>query len=210
MNGFIVTVIIIAAIVVLFVVGIFSSDKNYKNEMVSLGVLGTFLGIAIGLYHFDVTNIKESMPLLLEGLKTAFITSGVGIFFSIIVSIKKPKNKKKSEALEALETVVAEFNNNLTKQFGDNFKQLNESVKSMIVWQDSYKSQITKSEESLARVISQLQKIEILKENEQKNIQELIKNLSQSSKEVKISLEDTTSIVKDQMQLLLREANRRL
>jgi Ni,Fe-hydrogenase I large subunit len=105
---------------------------------------------------------------------------------------------------------VAEFNNNLTKQFGDNFKQLNESVKSMIVWQDSYKSQITKSEESLVRVISQLQKIEILKENEQKNIQELIKNLSQSSKEVKISLEDTTSIVKDQMQLLLREANRRL
>jgi biopolymer transport protein ExbB/TolQ len=204
----IITVTIATFILILF----FKSfgKRNYKNEMVSLGVLGTFLGIAIGLYHFDVTNIKESMPLLLEGLKTAFITSGVGIFFSIFASIKKPKNKKKSEALEALETVVAEFNNNLTKQFGDNFKQLNESVKSMIVWQDSYKSQITKSEESLARVISQLQKIEILKENEQKNIQELIKNLSQSSKEVKISLEDTTSIVKDQMQLLLREANRRL
>jgi len=204
----IITVTIATFILILF----FKSfgKRNYKNEMVSLGVLGTFLGIAIGLYHFDVTNIKESMPLLLEGLKTAFITSGVGIFFSIFASIKKPKNKKKSEALEALETVVAEFNNNLTKQFGDNFKQLNESVKSMIVWQDSYKSQITKSEESLERVISQLQKIEILKENEQKNIQELIKNLSQSSKEVKISLEDTTSIVKDQMQLLLREANRRL
>ena len=80
----------------------------------------------------------------------------------------------------------------------------------MITWQDNYKTQIVKSEDSLDKILSQLQKIEVLKENEQKAIQSLIENLSASSKDVQTSLESTTSIVKDQMQLLLREANRKL
>lgn len=37
------------------------------------------MGIVIGLLHFDTTNIDKSIPLLLEGLKTAFITSIVGM-----------------------------------------------------------------------------------------------------------------------------------
>ena len=73
------------------------SKRNYKNEIVSLGVLGTFLGIAFGLFNFDATNVKESMPYLLNGLKTAFITSGVGIFFSIIISIFNPKEILKKQ-----------------------------------------------------------------------------------------------------------------
>ena len=211
MQSIIITVIIITAILVLFSMSINKkSTRNYKNEIVSLGVLGTFIGIAMGLYHFDVTNIKDSMPHLLDGLKTAFITSGMGIFFSIIISIYKPAKSSKSETLDALEMVVKDFNKNLTTQFGDNFKQLNESVKAMIVWQNNYKTQIVKSEESLNNMLSQLQKIEILKENEQKNIEAVMQNLKQSSSDVKNSLEQTTSIVKEQMQLLLREANRKL
>lgn len=211
MQSTLITGIIITAILVLFSMSISRrSTKNYKNEIVSLGVLGTFIGIAMGLYYFDVTNIKDSMPHLLNGLKTAFITSGVGIFFSIIISIYKPAKSTKHETLDALEMVVKEFNKNLTTQFGDNFRQLNESVKAMITWQDNYKTQIVKSEESLNNILSQLKKIEVLKESEQKSIQTLILNLSSSSNNVKNSLESTTSIVKEQMQLLLREANRKL
>ena len=211
MNSNIITIVIGIIILVLFFISLSNSNnRNYKNEIVSLGVLGTFIGIAIGLYHFDVNDIKNSMPLLLEGLKTAFITSGFGISFSIILSIYKPSQQNKNETLKALEIVVSEFNNNLTRQFGDNFKQLNESVKAMISWQNNYKMQIVKSEESLNRILSQLQRIELLKANEQKNVEQLINNLSSSSIEVRDSLEITTSIVKEQMQLLLREANRSL
>ncbi len=207
----IITVSIVGIIVILFFLSVGKNAKrNYKNEIVSLGVFGTFVGIAIGLYHFDVTDIKISMPLLLDGLKTAFITSGVGIFFSIIISIFKPIKSNKSQTLDALEMVVKDFNKNLTAQFGDNFKQLNESVKAMIVWQDNYKTQLTKSEESLNSVLKQLQKVELMKENEQKNIEAIILNLKESSNDVKVSLRDTTDIVKEQMQLLLREANRKL
>lgn len=206
-----ITVAIVAMILVLFVKSILpDSKRNFKNEIVSLGVLGTFVGIAIGLFHFDVTHLKESMPLLLEGLKTAFITSGVGIFFSITISIVKPKKENKDEILSALELVVRDFNTNLTEQFGDNFKQLNESVKNMIVWQDNYKTQIDHHEQSLNKILTELKQVSVLKQDEEKNIQKLIGNLSYASDQVRGSLEETTDIVKENMQLLLREANRKL
>lgn len=203
--------IILALIVIFFLLSLDkNSNKNFKNEIVSLGILGTFIGIAIGLFNFDVTNIKESMPQLLGGLKTAFITSGVGIFFSIILSIYKPQRTKKDEMLTALEEVVKDFNNNLTEQFGDNFKQLNEAVKNMIVWQENYKSHITQSQESIGHIVKELKQISLAKESEQASIQKLTDNLVASSNKVKISLEETTEIVKENMQLLLREANKRL
>ncbi len=59
--------------------------------MTSLGILGTFVGIVIGLLGFDSHNINESIPQLLDGLKTAFITSICGlvgaIFFNFLDSI---------------------------------------------------------------------------------------------------------------------------
>ncbi len=44
-----------------------------------LGILGTFIGIALGLKDFDTNNIEQSVPPLLAGLKTAFLTSIFGI-----------------------------------------------------------------------------------------------------------------------------------
>ena len=53
--------------------------------LVSLGILGTFVGIVIGLLDFDAANIRGSIEELLEGLKTAFITSLVGMTLSILL-----------------------------------------------------------------------------------------------------------------------------
>lgn len=50
----------------------------------TLGVLGTFIGIAVGLEKFDVNNIDASIPPLLEGMKTAFYSSIIGIGLSLI------------------------------------------------------------------------------------------------------------------------------
>lgn len=50
----------------------------------TLGVLGTFLGIFVGLQDFDVDAIDTSIPNLLEGMKTAFLTSIIGIIFSLL------------------------------------------------------------------------------------------------------------------------------
>lgn len=52
----------------------------------TLGVLGTFLGITIGLMNFNPNVLDESIPLLLEGLKTAFFTSLAGMVGALFLS----------------------------------------------------------------------------------------------------------------------------
>jgi len=59
---------------------------SIPSMFITLGLLGTFLGIAYGLINFDTNPdaIKESIKELLEGLKTAFYTSIFGIICSLI------------------------------------------------------------------------------------------------------------------------------
>ena len=52
----------------------------------TFGVLGTFAGITLGLYYFNTGDLKESIPLLLDGLKTAFFTSLAGMAGSLFLS----------------------------------------------------------------------------------------------------------------------------
>lgn len=55
--------------------------------LTSLGILGTFAGIIIGLLAFNVDDIDGSIGQLLSGLKTAFITSLVGMMASIVYKV---------------------------------------------------------------------------------------------------------------------------
>lgn len=57
-------------------------QQSTPTLLTTLGILGTFLGIAIGLLDFDASHIEYSIPLLLDGLKLAFITSIVGILLA--------------------------------------------------------------------------------------------------------------------------------
>lgn len=83
--------VIIIAVAIVGIVGRLYKKINFfeslPNVAVSLGILGTFVGICIGLYNFDVRDIDKSIPGLLGGLKTAFITSIAGIIASIIMRI---------------------------------------------------------------------------------------------------------------------------
>ncbi len=44
--------------------------------------------------------------------------------------------------IQALEEVIRDFNNNLTEQFGENFKQLNAAVERLVDWQDKYRQHV--------------------------------------------------------------------
>ncbi len=67
-------------------------------------------------------------------------------------------SKGASEAVvTALKQVITDFNDNLTEQFGDNFKQLNEAVYKMIKWQENYKVAITQVEENLQNIQTQIE-----------------------------------------------------
>ncbi len=60
---------------------------SIPNIVTTLGVLGTFIGIAWGLYDFDVKHIEDSVPKLLSGLKLAFTTSIAGMSLSILIKV---------------------------------------------------------------------------------------------------------------------------
>jgi len=64
----------------------------------TIGILGTFGGIAYGLWFFNPEDIEKSIPTLLKGLKTAFFASIFGIALSIVfskrISFIKNKNEK--------------------------------------------------------------------------------------------------------------------
>jgi hypothetical protein len=41
------------------------------------------LGITVGLFRFDTTDIQGSVPSLLTGLQTAFVGSALGVFWAL-------------------------------------------------------------------------------------------------------------------------------
>lgn len=90
------SIIVVAFIVCLILVLKFkNSEKMEANRRIieyfptlvsTLGVLGTFWGITKGLMAFDTSNLDQSIPGLLDGLKTAFFTSLAGMIGSIFLS----------------------------------------------------------------------------------------------------------------------------
>jgi hypothetical protein len=85
--------VFIAAIVVTWLV----FNLRYHPKVVelgptiltTLGIFGTFLGVAIGLSHFDTSNVQSSVPALLAGLKTAFWASVFGVGAAVQLKLRE-------------------------------------------------------------------------------------------------------------------------
>lgn len=92
--------------------------------------MGTFTGIISGLLEFDSNDIDGSISLLLDGLKTAFITSLVGMFLSIafkaLVSTGFLK-KANAESVSEGEIGAAEIYQ-VMKQQADGIDQLKKAI----------------------------------------------------------------------------------
>lgn len=79
-------------IVSLLIAHIFKYNEHTVHEGPSIfttaGIFFTFLGIAEGLYVFDPQKIDASIPALLDGLKTAFIASVVGVGAALSLKLR--------------------------------------------------------------------------------------------------------------------------
>lgn len=68
-------------------VGLTYFNSAISGTMTGLGILGTFIGLSIGLGSFsgdDIYTISDNVGPLLGGMKVAFHTSVYGIFFSLV------------------------------------------------------------------------------------------------------------------------------
>lgn len=197
--------------------------------LTTLGILGTFTGIALGLLDFNTSDIQKSVPDLIDGIKTAFWASAWGILCALTIKVRdiaSDGRKKISEKvstgatindlasllkavqqalvgnddstligqirlarqdsndridklsrateearqdsndrlealtrsldqfgrtvaennsrvlIDALKDVIREFNEKISEQFGENFKQLNQAVGQILVWQERYRQQM--------------------------------------------------------------------
>ncbi|WP_040556440.1 hypothetical protein [Reinekea blandensis] len=62
---------------------------NYSPSILtSVGIFGTFLGVALGLSEFNTGAVEDSVPELLEGLKTAFWTSIAGLLGALSIKFR--------------------------------------------------------------------------------------------------------------------------
>ena len=119
--------------------------------LTTIGVLGTFVGIFIGLVNFDVGNIDKSVPLFLEGMKVAFVTSilgmGSAVFLRVSYAAVPRQALAESVGPEEIYSVLTELRNttregfeNLTSEFRqfaetmaeDNSKALIEALEQVI------------------------------------------------------------------------------
>lgn len=93
-------------------------SKNHFNSampgtLTGLGILGTFLGLSMGLASFSGENlftITDNVGPLLEGMKVAFHTSVYGIFFSLIFGfVYKGLVAEAYEKLEHFQNTFRQF-----------------------------------------------------------------------------------------------------
>ncbi len=237
--------------------------------LTSLGILGTFTGIVIGLLNFDPTQLDASIGKLLDGLKTAFITSitgmGAGIFFKVLsTTLLKPaeaepesevgpadilskldeqtrileatrdavagseesslagqvkllrtdltdRHRDDRQAFEAFSThlreqlkevaqmlsqaateqivdalrqVIADFNQKITEQFGDNFKRLDASVQKLVEWQEHYRQQLEQLHALYDQSVQNITKID-----------SAVEHIAESSSSIPNSMEKLSGIV---------------
>jgi len=216
MNAqFLVDIAISIVLIATFIFFILKFDRFAVNHgpeiLTTLGIFGCFLGVVLALWELKPDDIITSMPALIGGIKTAFISSLMGVAGAIMLrtmqrfrKVKQPINRDEAKSnsiedvveslaalreglvgseqgtlltqlkllrqeqkdhseefikefknfathmvennqkaiIEALEGVIKDFNQKLTEQFGENFKQLNSAVEKLVVWQIQYKDEL--------------------------------------------------------------------
>lgn len=113
---------------------------NIPSIFTTLGIFGTFLGIVYGLWDFDSDNIDKSIPELLGGLRTAFMTSIFGLVLSLLFKAIIDYLRNNADALNT-EPIDDELN--ALKLIFESLQTLNKSL-------------IGKSDDSLATEIIKL------------------------------------------------------
>lgn len=197
------------------------TEKNAHEApgmLITIGIFATFLGITLGLLDFNMNDVENSLPNLINGIKTAFLASALGVLSALTIKfrytfwgakapaadtpvqdatiddivrqlqlsgksldklhyslvgheeaslltqlklIRSDQNDQLSHLhqafvefantqaennsnalIDALKAVIRDFNEKISDQFGENFKQLNAAVGKINDWQEQYRQQM--------------------------------------------------------------------
>lgn len=110
-----------------------------KNQETNLNIQKQ---ISISLDKINASITGDESSSLIGQIKN--LRTDTGDNFSRLITkfetFAKEMSENNSKALiEALNGVIRDFNEKLTEQFGENFKELNMAVEKLVIWQDNYK-----------------------------------------------------------------------
>ena len=191
-------------------------SKEKLEDNLGLAIVSSLNGLTKAISG-DAENSLYSV-LMLSRTETKDALSKLNTSFDDFA--KKVVADSTQSLIGALENVISDFNNKITEQFGDNFKQLNSAVGSMLEWQKEYKDHVNKSTKALNDVVSSLSDIDAsistISENSS-SINEVNKTLKKVLEDVSGSLvslkeigdEAKTSfpVIKTHMENLVKESN---
>ena len=113
-------------------VGMNFFNSGVSGTLTGLGILGTFLGLSMGLGAFsgdDIFTISDNVGALLSGMKVAFHTSVYGIFFSLVFNIVY--RSIMADAYEVLNEFLAVFRQTVQPQV----VKEDDSMATMLIYQ---------------------------------------------------------------------------
>ena len=120
-------------------------DYFRKQEVVDEGV-GIEDLVALQKQSVDAQKAQaQSLQILTESNNKNFVQMSES--FDNFARTMAENNSK--AFIQALQDVIKDFNNKITEQFGDNFKQLNLAVGALLEWQKNYKEYVERSEKNL-------------------------------------------------------------
>jgi len=127
-----INIFILGAILLLAIIDI-TLKKDLKSQIVSLGVLGTFIGIFNGLQGFNPDDMENGIRSILLGLKTAFFTSIVGMGTALILATMQKIFNKKLDTSSTHEQLLLDISKKLDKlEKLDKLKDNSNSEKALI------------------------------------------------------------------------------
>lgn len=186
---------------------------SIPSVFTTLGVLGTFGGIYLGLRKFDVDFIDESIPELLEGLKMAFSTSILGISLSIIFGKWSQVVLKETEEVSSIN--ASEESIVLTKILGTLNLIANaiqgEGDSSITTHFEKLRNKINDQNKELSAInsalggeddtslLSQIQKLR-LEQNDQadknrENVEFIVESMNKNNELIKVKFEEFTKLL---------------
>jgi hypothetical protein len=118
--------------------------------------LGDPVADSINQHMLDLSELivaaktaNESVANNVAGLRTEMRDEARAVRQVMESALEKLSKGATEEIIKALEDVIRDFNRNLTEQFGENFKQLNEACLQLVVWQQDFRESVTSATQAI-------------------------------------------------------------
>lgn len=141
----------------------YSINENNHNLIEAIHTFG------INLDQKNKTNMTEMLTSInssLNGIEQiqrstqGYIAGEIAELRSEFVTFAQKQAEMNTDIfIQALETAIHRFNNNLTDSLGENFRQLNQSVNRLVEWQDNYSNQVEQQTEKYHFIAEQVEQV---------------------------------------------------